>query len=182
MLSLRASPHFGTGHYQLLTVRDNHIVSGKHYGIAVDTSISCTCENILYAFIDTLSAEDKITVVTFGTHSEKRTFNAIDPGIKQHVADMLRTYQTGSNLMVGLSELEGDEYILISDGLFNGDPVLKSFASASAHLPQQSDISRHARHCPFDGRSVRDTRTYQRGSQHSENHPPDTSETRSDLL
>ena len=108
----------------------------------MDTSISRTCEKILYAFIDTLSAEDKITVVTFGTHSEKRTFNAIDPGIKQHVADMLRTYQTGSNLMVGLSELEGDEYILISDGLFNEGPGIenlrlsvRSSASAVRYLP-----------------------------------------------
>lgn len=141
MLSLRASPHFGTGHYQLLTVRDNHIVSGKHYGIAVDTSISCTSESILYAFIDTLSAEDKITVVTFGTHSEKRTFSAIEPGIKQHVADMLRTYQTGSNLMVGLSELEGDEYILISDGLFNEGPGIENLSPQRPLICLSSQIS-----------------------------------------
>ncbi len=128
MLSLRASPHFGTGHYQLLTVRDNHIVSGKHYGVAVDTSSSCDSEKILYAFIDTLSAEDKITIVTFGTHSEKRTFSAMEPGMKQYVANMMRSSQSGSNLMVGLSELEGDEYILISDGFFNEGPGIESIS------------------------------------------------------
>lgn len=122
MLSLRASPHFSMGYYQLLTVKDEHIVSGKHYGLAIDISSSCDCENIVYAILETLNAADTLTVVTFGTHTSKETFRGSDPDLKQRISAMLNKSQSGSNVMIGLGELEGEEFILVSDGKFNEGP------------------------------------------------------------
>ena len=124
MLSIQSLPHFSTGYYQLLTIRDEHIVGGKHYGLAIDISSSCNGEHIVYALLDTLTSADTLTVVTFGTHTEKQTFSASAPDLRQRVAAMLRTCQSGSNPMVGLEELEGEEFILVSDGKFNEGPSI----------------------------------------------------------
>lgn len=122
MLSLRSASHFGMGYYQMFTVKDEHIVNGTHYGVAVDVSISCGVENILYSFLDTLTSMDTITIVIFGTHTLKETFRASFPGLRERVSVMMNSSQQGSNLMVGLSELEGDVHVLISDGMFNEGP------------------------------------------------------------
>lgn len=112
------------GYYQLVTVKDEHIVGGKHYGLAIDISSSCDGENIVYAILDTLSAVDTITVVTFGTHTAKATMSGSDTDLKQRVSKMLSKSQSGSNLMIGLKELEGEEFLLVSDGEFNEGPDL----------------------------------------------------------
>ena len=110
------------GYYQLVTVKDEHIVGGKHYGLAIDISSSCDGENIVYAILDTLCAADTLTVVTFGTHTTKETMRGSDPDLKQRVSRMMSKSQSGSNVMIGLKELEGDEFILVSDGKFNEGP------------------------------------------------------------
>ena len=122
MLTLRSESHFGIGYYQMFTVKDEHIVNGTHYGVAVDVSSSCGVENMLYSFLDTLTSMDTITIVVFGTHTLKETFRASSPGLRERVSAMMNSSQQGSNLMVGLSELEGDVYVLISDGMFNEGP------------------------------------------------------------
>ena len=100
-------------------------VDGKHYAIAVDIFDTRT-DDILRAFMSTLSIYDSVTLITFGDHIERVHFHMSEycPGI---VTDMLRRREYGCNIAMALLEMdkiECDVRVLISSGSFNDGPTI----------------------------------------------------------
>ena len=121
MLRLTSTPHART--YQMFTVIDEHIEEGTHIGVAVDISSSCHMESFVSVLLNTLSRADVLTVVVFGTHTAKRTFEGDDPALSAKVYAMMTYAESGTNVHVGLNELEGDVRFLLSDGFINEGPT-----------------------------------------------------------
>ena len=142
MLRLTASPHVRT--YQMFTVSDDHIVKGTHIGVAVDISSSCFMETFLTELLSTVCCADTLTVVLFGTHTAKQTFSAKDPALRAKVHSMMAFTEDGTNLHVGLCDLEGDIRFLLSDGLVNEGPAdIRSKVPIHCVCSSPSDILRN---------------------------------------
>lgn len=120
MLRLTATPHART--YQMFTVTDDHIEKGMHVGVAVDISSSSHMETLVNVLLGTLNCADTLTVVVFGTHTAKKVFRGDDAALSAKVHAMMTYAESGTNVHVGLNELDGDVRFLLSDGCINEGP------------------------------------------------------------
>jgi hypothetical protein len=107
----------------MITLIDDHIVEGAHIGVAVDISSSAHVETFVSVLLKTLSRSDVLTVVVFGTHTAKQTFKGNDPTLAARVHSMMTYVESGTNVHVGLNELEGSVRFLLSDGFVNEGPT-----------------------------------------------------------
>lgn len=111
--------------YQTLKLIDPVKVKGKHYAVAVDIYDDRTTD-IFMSFLRVLSRNDKVTLITFGHHAEKLSFDMIQCEQSSIVTDFLCRKETGLNTLVGLRYLEqvsADVHIMISAGHHDSAPL-----------------------------------------------------------
>lgn len=105
--------------YRIVRLTDTVKVKGKHYAIAVDIYDSRN-KKILNSFLNVISRNDKVSLVTFGHNAEEIEFDMSLNGQTLFVTDLLKRKETGLNTLVGvrcLEKIKADEYIMITAGL-----------------------------------------------------------------
>ena len=108
--------------YQTVKLTDPVDVPSKHYAIAVDI-YDVRSSRILLDMINMFNRRDKLTVITFGEHSEKCMIYMDNPLRYTIVKNMLCRKEIGVNVMLGvrvLEHVEADAYVIVCEG--NGIP------------------------------------------------------------
>lgn len=115
--------HPSKSEYRTVKLIDPVKVKGKHYAVAVDIYDERTSD-IFMSFLNVLSRNDKVTLITFGNHSR-----VLDISMKHwemdDVKSMLNRKETGLNIIVGLrtlEQIESDEHIIITAGFHDSAP------------------------------------------------------------
>lgn len=102
-------------------------VSGKHYAVAVDIYDDRTTD-ILLSFFNVLNRKDKVTLITFGNHTQQQLFDMADGPNMFYVKNMLSRQETGLNTLVGFHKLEqtrADAHIMITAGYNDSAPEIE---------------------------------------------------------
>jgi len=105
--------------YRIVRLTDTVKVKGKHYAVALDIYDNRN-KGIFTSFLNVLSRNDKVTLVTFGHNAEKTELDMSQICKSSYVTRLLRREDTGLNTVVGvrcLQRIQADEYIMITAGL-----------------------------------------------------------------
>lgn len=109
--------HPSDSEYRVVKITDIVETVGKHYAVAVDIYDKRNSD-ILKSFLNVLSRNDTITLITFGEHTEKYMFTMVSDYHKR-LETLLSREEIGLNTLVAvrtLEQVEADEYIMITAG------------------------------------------------------------------